>query len=223
MSMNPPCDGDVTTCGKNFNRTTGCYQVPADFLFGTNWTTNASVKSVSMSFCPDVSSTPTYDSGTGSPVKRGDDGKLVLSTTCGACNYATAVQPWVVNNCPCSGAGDYCNITSGNSGVCHVDGTTPCNSTQCPTSASRSLSNRNYVSNNQMKAQAQKSRTHKSARNAYRYAFESHMKNNATCNDISCQQSCYPNKGSCGKQGCKCIGSKVPSYALPSHLSNNWY
>lgn len=228
--MNPPCIGDVTTCGKNYNRTTDCYQVPVGFKFGSNWTADAGVKSVSMSFCPDISTTPTYDSVSGDKVSRGNDGTVVLSTTCAPCNFTTAVQPWVVNNCPCSGAGDYCNITSGTSGVCHVDASTPCNSTQCPIVASRSMSNRNYISNNQKKARAEKFRADTaiktaitSARKAYRYAFESSMRDNATCNDITCQQSCDPNKGSCGEQGCKCIGPKGPSYALPSYVSNNWY
>jgi hypothetical protein len=131
--MNPPCTGDQSTCGKNFNRTVACYQVPANFTFGANWTTDASVKAVDMSFCPDVAGTPTYDASTGVPVTRGPDGKVALTTTCNACNYATGVQPWVMNPCPCFAAGDYCNFSQGTtSGVCHSNGATPCNATQCP-------------------------------------------------------------------------------------------
>jgi hypothetical protein len=131
--MNPPCTGDQTTCGKQFNRAVACYQVPANFTFGSNWTSNSSVKPVSMSFCPDVAGFPTYDAATGTAVTRGSDGKLVVQTNCAPCNYATAVQPWVANPCPCIAAGDYCNISQGtNIGVCHSNGTTPCNSTQCP-------------------------------------------------------------------------------------------
>ena len=130
--MNPPCVGDQTTCGKQFNRTVACYQVPENFQFGQGWTTNPNVKAVSMSFCPDVATTPAYDSATGTPVTRDSSGKLTLTTVCGACNYASAVLPWNMNPCPCFAAGDYCNATSGTTGVCHSDGTTPCSTTDCP-------------------------------------------------------------------------------------------
>jgi hypothetical protein len=140
--MNPPCTGDQTTCGKNFNRTVACYQVPANFTFGPNWTTNAAVKAVDMSYCPDIASTPTYDATTGTAVTRGTDGKVALTTTCNSCNYATGVQPWVMNTCPCFAAGDYCNFSQGtNVGVCHSNGATPCNATQCPPPTSTSSRN----------------------------------------------------------------------------------
>ena len=132
--MNPPCNGDETSCGRNFTRSVGCYQVPAGFQFGQNWTTASGVKSINMALCPDVASTPTYDAATGQSVARGADGKLVVSTTCAPCNFAEAVQSWVMNPCPCVQSGDYCNLSNGvgPNGVCHSDGTTPCNSTICP-------------------------------------------------------------------------------------------
>lgn len=132
--MNPPCTGDETTCGKKFDRAVACYQVPANFTFGANWTTAPGVKSINMSYCPDVASTPAYDATSGVPVARGSDGKLVVSTVCPSCNFVTGVQPWVVNACPCVQPGDYCNLSQGAglNGVCHSDGTTPCTSAECP-------------------------------------------------------------------------------------------
>jgi len=130
--MNPPCTGQAT-CGKNFTRSTNCYQVPAGFQFGANWTTDANVVKVDNTYCPDVAGTPTYDAASGAPVTRGSDGKLVVNTTCSPCNYAVGVQSWVQNTCPCFTAGDYCNITPGNSaGVCHLNNNTPCTAAQCP-------------------------------------------------------------------------------------------
>jgi hypothetical protein len=136
--MNPPCTGDETTCGKKFDRAVACYQVPANFTFGANWTTAPGVKSINTSYCPDVAGTPAYDVTTGLPVPRGSDGKLVVSTVCPSCNFVTGVQPWVVNSCPCVQPGDYCNLSQGTgpNGVCHSDGTTPCTSAECPTSFS---------------------------------------------------------------------------------------
>lgn len=145
--MNPPCVGDETTCGRNFTRSVGCYQVPEGFQFGQNWTAATGVKSINMAYCPDVASTPTYDASTGKSVARGADGKLVVSTTCAPCNFAEAVQSWVMNTCPCVQAGDYCNLSNGvgPDGVCHSDGTTPCNSTICPSSAPARLASRSLA------------------------------------------------------------------------------
>lgn len=126
--MSSPCTGDTTTCGQTYTRKTACYQVPANFQPKQGWTTQSNVTAVDASFCPDVASTPTYDAASGAVVTRGTDGKLVVSTTCGPCNYAAAVLPWTIQ-CPCDiAAGDYC-MPAGN---CHLKTDVKCTATQCP-------------------------------------------------------------------------------------------
>lgn len=148
--MNPPCVGDQTSCGHQYNRTTACYQLPANFdpvKVGANWTTATGVTSVSSTYCPDVAGFPTYDSATGAVVTRGTDGKVVLTTTCPPCNYATSVLPWQRNPCPCLGAGNFCNAPSGTTGVCQLNNSIMCNTTDCnsaPTRASVSSQQNKY-------------------------------------------------------------------------------
>lgn len=252
--MNPPCTGDVTTCGKQFNRSVACYQVPPDIKFGQNWTTQPGVTNVSMSYCPDVASTPAYDVSTGESVARGTDGKLVVTTVCPTCNFVSGVQPWQMNTCPCFGAGDYCNITSGTTGVCQKNNNIMCTSTQCPsTNVASSVPTDYFRANVHARAQS-RSRVDKAASKAAEKARKASVKAAtkarkdaskpvsskviksvrplsmrsdagapAPCNIIKCQKACQPNMGSCSKEGCKCLGSMAPSYALPSSLSTTWY
>lgn len=207
--MNPPCTGDETTCGMQFNRSVACYQVPPGFQFGAKWTTQAGVKNVSMSYCPDVASTPAYDTDTGSAVTRGADGKLVVTTACPACNFVSGVQPWQMNTCPCYAAGDFCNITSGTTGVCQKNNSIMCTSTQCPTTnVATSVPTAYYRANVQARPQ---SRVEKAAQKAAAKAQKASKSVRAAaasvqvpCNSAQCLQACKPRTGYCSRQGCQC-------------------
>lgn len=237
--MNPPCVGDETTCGRQFNRTAACYQVPPGFTFGPSWTTAAGVKSVSTAFCPDVATTPAYDAATGKQVDRGTDGKLVLTTVCPACNYVTGVQSWAMNPCPCFKSGDYCNATSGTNGVCHSDGVTPCVTTNCPppqpvsqTALMRAMipqKRESVVVPDKKKQEKELKKQVKLAKRAAKKGQRSDMNNananaNASnCNVNECNKNCPLGTGVCGPVGCACVTHRAPSYAMPSHLVSDRY
>lgn len=150
-NLNPPCTGDALSCGKQYNRSTACYQVPPNYVFKANWIndTASGVKQVDSSLCPDSATFPTYDATTGSVVTRDPTtNKVVIQTVCAHCNYAVGVNPWVQNPCPCiKPGGDYCQSSSTTGdGVCHLDNTIPCNTKNCPATPP-TLSNR-YIGNN---------------------------------------------------------------------------
>ena len=241
--MNPPCVGDEATCGKNFTRAVGCYQVPSGFTFGPGWTTASGVKSIDMAYCPDVASTPAYDASSGVSVPRGTDGKLVVSTTCGPCNFAEAVQGWVSNSCPCvKTAGDYCNYTNGvgPNGFCHSDGTTPCNATNCPKPAQAAMQRQMQMRPSRAAKRADR-KTIQEAKKAqaaryYHMNMNGRLKNrmdmmnmdteaSKPCDPKACDKACVPRsgKGHCTSKGCMCLSRYAPSYALPSQLNTTRY
>ena len=212
--MNPPCTGDETTCGMQFNRSVACYQVPPGFQFGSKWTTQAGVKNVSMSYCPDVATTPAYDTDTGAAVTRGNDGKLVVTTVCPTCNFVSGVQPWQMNTCPCFGSGNYCHISSGTTGVCQNDNSIMCTQAQCPTTATSAPTEyyrtRSRVEKAAAKARKAAVKTATKAQKAASKPVSSRSVRAAAasvqvpCNSTQCLQACKPRTGYCTREGCQC-------------------